>query len=298
VDPRNSELLTSANNYLINLFKDIRLVHIGMMDGLKLFDIFLNLPFGFIKKWVKFSSLIIDSENSVFDLLMKWFLKEDKKSERIPLFPRIIKHIRFSNMRSHYLKYIVPNTCKYLGEDTAEELKLLIGSSIDLSPQPQRMPIPEGHKAMFKCVFREVDKWTSSGKYYSSPVPINGYDFFCFLQCQVIRTSENQPRNGLGGYLRCSGSLIPSRHALPIAYSMTIQTSRPEFRERRFSTMRVVFESPDKAIGGKLTIGNESWEEVISGESPIVAQNTITLIISIEFLTSDEGCLVMRESTG
>jgi len=60
--------------------------------------------------------------------------------------------------------------------------------------------------------------------------------------------------------------------------------------------MRVIFEAPEKAIGGKLTIADERWEDVISGKSVIVNQNTITVIVSIEFLSSDDGCLSMQDT--
>jgi len=60
--------------------------------------------------------------------------------------------------------------------------------------------------------------------------------------------------------------------------------------------MRVIFEAPEKAIGGKLTLPDERWEDVISGKSYIVNANTITVIVSIEFLSSDEGCLSMQDT--
>jgi len=34
---------------------------------------------------------------------------------------------------------------------------------------------------------------------------------------------------------------------------------------------------------------------VVSGESVMINQNTITVIVSLEFLNSDEGCLNMKE---
>jgi hypothetical protein len=53
------------------------------VDGKKRKDEFLNLPFRAIKGFIKSSSLIVDSENSVFYFMMLWLLKEDKKTREI-----------------------------------------------------------------------------------------------------------------------------------------------------------------------------------------------------------------------
>jgi len=234
---------------------------------------------------------------------MLWFLKEDKEKKYIG---KIIKHIRFVHMKKQYLLDIIPSAYKYLDEEDSiylrdgrnEALKFILfpkHPNNKILPG-QRVLLPDIDKVMIKCVFQEVSKWDDSGKYYSSPVLINGYEFYFFLQRQLIKSNENPPVYGMAGFLRCSGSLIPPQHYLPIAYSVAIQTPRHENRERKFSTMRVIFEAPEKAIGGKLTIADERWEDVISGKSVIVNQNTITVIVSIEFLSSDDGCLSMQDT--
>jgi len=239
---------------------------------------------------------------------MLWLLKDNKKEERLPYFPEIIKEIRFNHMRTQYLIDIIPHTIKSLTEpnhiailrekrNQILEYNLLPKRYEQSTPRPpHRVLLPDTDKVMIKCVFQEVNKWEDTGKYYSSPVLINGYEFYFFLQRQLVSKTTETPVYGMAGFLRCSGNLIPPHHYLPIAYSVAIQTPRQENRERKFSTMKVIFEAPEKAIGGKLTLANEKWEDVIKGNSPIVNTNTITVIVTIEFLNSDDGCLSMQDT--
>jgi len=271
-------------------------------------DEFLNLPTTAIIGWVKSNELVIDSENSVFYFIMLWLLKEGKKEERLPFFPDIIQYIRFNHMRMHYLIDIIPHTYKSLTDPNHIALlrekrnqtlqNHLLPKRYDhvYSHPPPRVLLPDIDKVMIKCVFQEVSKWEDTGKYYSSPVLINGYEFYFFLQRQLVSKPAEPLVYGMAGFLRCSGNLIPSQHYLPIAYSVSIQTPRQDNRERKFSTMKVIFEAPEKAIGGKLTLANERWEDVINGILPIVNSNTITVIVTIEFLNSDIDCLSMQDT--
>jgi len=250
---------------------------------------------------------------------MLWLLKEEKKAERLEYFPEIIEHIRFIHMRIHYLLDIIPRVYEQLSSPQAQKpeyVKLLRekrqealnyhsladrakhmrnqSKALSVYP-PVRVLLPDTDKVMIKCIFQEVSKWEPTGKYYSSPVLINGYEFYFFLQRQLVSKPNDNEVYGMAGFLRCSGSLIPSQHYLPISYSVAIQTPSLDNRERKFSTMRVIFEAPEKAIGGKLTLQDETWDQVIQGQSPIVYQNTITVIVSIEFLNDDRDCLSMQE---
>jgi len=297
----SSKLQLAASAFLVNIFKDIRSVFTGIIEGnRKKKDEFLNLPPQAIIEWVKSNDLSIDSENSVYYFVMLWILKEGKQDERLVYFRRLIEHVRFVHMRLYYLLDIIPSTYKFLKnqedidalrEKRNEALKYIVTKRLTRPLPPARNLLPDIDKVMIKCVFQEVSNWESTGKYYSSPVLINGYEFYFFLQRQLISPNVY----GMAGFLRCSGTLIPQQHYLPIAYSVSIQTPRNDNRERKFSTMRVIFEAPEKAIGGKLTLSDEKWEDVISGRSVIVHQNTITVIVAIEFLGTDEGCLSMQD---
>jgi len=309
------KLLNPACEILINIFKDIRGVFTGLMDEKKerkKKDEFIDLPPYAIIGWLKSDNLIVDSENSVFYFIMLWLLKEEKKAERLDYFSEIIEHIRFIHMRIHYLLDIIPRVydqlqnpkyVKLLREKRQEALNYHslpdrakhMRQQVKALYPPVRVLLPDTDKVMIKCIFQEVSKWEPTGKYYSSPVLINGYEFYFFLQRQLVSKPNDNEVYGMAGFLRCSGSLIPSQHYLPISYSVAIQTPTLENRERKFSTMRVIFEAPEKAIGGKLTLQDETWEQVIRGESPIVYQNTITVIVSIEFLNDDRDCLSMQE---
>jgi len=201
----------------VNIFKDIRGVFTGTIDGKKKKDEFLNLPPRAIIAWVKSSSLIIDSENSVFYFVMLWFLKEDKEKKYIG---KIIKHIRFVHMKKQYLLDIIHSAYKYLDEEDSiylrdgrnEALKFILfpkHPNNKILPG-QRVLLPDIDKVMIKCVFQEVSKWDDSGKYYSSPVLINGYEFYFFLQRQLIKSNENPPVYGMAGFFKMLWKFNPS----------------------------------------------------------------------------------------
>ena len=251
--------------------------------------------------WVQSLKLIIDSEGSVFYLFMLWLTKAGEEG-RLSYFYDIVNHIDFYGMKKEYLLDIVKyNKLKKLEEGHIKVLgnkanEALIALLMNKKESPRRQLLPDRDKVMIKCVYQEVNKWKESGKYYSSPVLIHGYEFYYFLQRQKNANDHNDHNDhyGMAGFLRCSGEIIPGSHYLPIQYSVVVITPKDENRERKFSPMRVIFEDPEKAIGGKLTIGRESWEDIVQGRSSIVNRNnTMTIIVTIEFLPDDNGCLSM-----
>jgi len=246
--------------------------------------------------------LTIDSENSVFYLVMLWLLYD--KESRLPLFGKIINYFQFERMKRYFLLDIIPNVYKYLDDAQAMELSKLREQALqylsDLKHPnnrplpPERVRYPDCDKVKLKFIFRNISEWETGEKYHSQPVFSNGYVFYFFLGREEIKS--NNPDYVLAGFLRISGAIIPSRYFLPIAFTVAILTPNHANTESKFSTMRVIFEDPKKVIGQNLTVPDERWEDVIRGYSPIVHQDNITVMVSVEFLDSAEDCTVNVEN--
>jgi len=155
----------------------------------------------------------------------------------------------------------------------------------------KRTILPFADHFQMKCVYRDMEKWELDGRYYSDMVFSNGYEFFFFFRVQrnVPSPSSNKSDYILAGYLRCTSKLLPENYFLPICITITVALSVPPF-VRKYAPLKVIFESPQKAIGCKITLPNENWEDIVSGQSPLVFNNTLTLTISVQFLGMDDKC--------
>jgi len=54
-------------------------------------------------------------------------------------------------------------------------------------------------------------------------------------------------------------------------------------KERRFTPSQIDFIEPE--IDGKLIIPDENWSTIVSGGSDFVVDNTLTVMVTVEFLT-------------
>jgi len=88
----------------------------------------------------------------------------------------------------------------------------------------------------------------------------------------------------LGVFLRCTSKFMPERHYLPIRYTVQV-TQKPlgVTSDRRFQST-VLFENSAKAMGGKLTVDDDTWQNIIDGSSSIVVNDTISVTVTVEFL--------------
>jgi len=124
----------------------------------------------------------------------------------------------------------------------------------------------------------------------------NGYEFYYFIRKFLIGTKEtDNPKDyNVGGFLRCSSPLMPSKHYLPVCFTIEIPLhTTGQSALRKFAPSRVVFQSSQSAIGGNLTIGKETWADVADGTCAIVVDNTISVNVTIEFLDDDNGCQLL-----
>jgi hypothetical protein len=82
--------------------------------------------------------------------------------------------------------------------------------------------------------------------------------------------------------------MMPAIHKLPVSMQYTISTSG--HKNRIFKPVKVIFTMSEKAIGGKLLTGAETWEDIKSGKSEIVVNDTITISAKIHFLNTTDDC--------
>eukprot|EP01124_Arcella_intermedia_P009195 TRINITY_DN15979_c0_g1_i2.p1 TRINITY_DN15979_c0_g1~~TRINITY_DN15979_c0_g1_i2.p1 ORF type:complete len:347 (+),score=53.55 TRINITY_DN15979_c0_g1_i2:425-1465(+) len=300
-------LVDFAEQIIVKQFNSIRLVLTNLEQ-------YLDLPLGGIKAIIKSERFLIDSENSILYLVMVWILKDvSRKGDMMELLP----YIQFTEMKKYFLVDIIPHVAEMFDKTIQEEISRKYIHALEYATFPTRyqkykkeveLPLifrqflPEAHKFTFKCTFTGVSCWTLNTRQYSAPIFANGYEFHYFLRKQRITPpnlpiDENDTRHyTLAGFLRCTSKILPQKHYLPIASSVKIPL-RGLPPERRFNTSKVIFEAPEKAIGGRLTVPSESWDQIIAGNNPMVNDDTIIVYISIEFLDDDEGCQIIQELT-
>jgi len=207
-------------------------------------------------------------------------------------------------MSDHFHRYVIPYVAtKLIEKDTKPEGEVLLcylkhalenrnnNTKVDLSGQLVRLRnyFPSPNKVTMKCEYRNIFQLTFSTRYYSAAVIFHGNEFYYFLRLQKIDPSgsSEDPKNlTLAGYLRCTSAILPPQYFLPIR--ITVSVSQPPYAERKFAPSSVVFEAPNKAIGGILTLAGENWEGILAGNCPIVVNNCMTVIVCVEFLEQDE----------
>jgi len=269
------------------------------------------------------SDITVDSENTLFYAVFVWLscplgpYEKPHSPPRRDLLPLILPHIRFPQMRIFFLLEVVYHVADvyiefkdliYKLADHAVEC--IIGGAQRLQRQTDscfnakiyvpRPIYPNSNKFTIKCEFRNISKLETTSRYYSAPVIAHGYEFYFFLRKQKIRPKNSSDdvdtkNETLAGYLRCTSKILPQKHFLPIR-SIVAVTMSGEQSERKFVPSNVIFEASEKAIGGKLTLNDENWEQIITGKSPIIHNDTLTAIVTVEFLENDEGCHRIEET--
>jgi len=255
------------------------------------------------------SEIMVDSENTIFYAVCAW---TSYRANRRQFFEVLLEHIRFSQMRKYFLLDVVYHVAEQYKDsceqairvkaDLATEaqcggFKRLLRQSANPTLFSPRPVYPNSNKFTIKCEFRNISQLELTTRYYSAPVIAHGYEFYFFLRKQKINPlgpDDNNTNLTLAGYLRCTSKILPPRHYLPIRSIVTVLMDNET--ERRFVPSNVIFEASEKAIGGKLTLADENWEQILNGQSPIVINNTLTAIVTVEFLDTDEGCSRIEET--
>jgi hypothetical protein len=179
-----------------------------------------------------------------------------------------------------------------------------------------------------KIEFNPISKMKKDGRLYSDSIISFGYEFLYFIKYDEISDSHNSrdshASGSLGGYLRCIPLMDTGQHRLPVFVQLSILTKKSESMNksgptkksesmnksgptkksesmnnsgptkkselRIFKGKRFLFEKSEVAIGGKLLINDETWEDVISGKNDLVINDTITVLLTVEILDSWSEC--------
>jgi len=264
----------------------------------------LEIPFDILLEVLK-GNLVVDSENSVFYVVILWILKDIK--ERSQYIEQLLTKIDYSAMRTEFILDVVPHVASYFSEPYKTTILMLYKKALEwkcggkrrmlrISPDflkdvVKRTILPYSDHFTMKCVYRDMEKWELDGRYYSDVVFSNGYEFFFFLRVQrnIPGPTSNKSDYILAGYLRCTSKLLPEKYFLPICITISVALSVPPY-ERKYTPVKVIFESPQKAIGCRITLPNETWDEIVSGNSSLVFNNTLTFTIGVQFLGTDDKC--------
>ena len=134
-------------------------------------------------------------------------------------------------------------------------------------------------KFAMKVEFRKISDWKIGEKYYSQPIFSNGYNFFFFMR---VETNPSDQSTYLAGYLRCTSNItsIPN-HYLPLTATFEIMLSNG--KTRKFPPVSVIYDHFDRSIGSRMNQPTDNWEKIRTGNSDIVKDDKIVLIIHVEF---------------
>lgn len=178
-------------------------------------------------------------------------------------------------------------------EDINEYYRKLAEIKNNLMRENERAKIASPDQPTFQTIFRNVSQYNEQGKYYSSAMFTHGYLFSYFLQAQ----QDKEGNYYLAGFLKVNTDQ-PNKLYIPIKCSITIEhpVDSEGKRERKLAPMKVILTRNDKAVGGPITIAEESFDDVIKHHSPIVdpVNDTITVVITLDFKVNPEECIILQ----
>jgi len=164
-----------------------------------------------------------------------------------------------------------------------------------------RATFKDGHLGVIRYVFNNVSTWELNCRYFSPVFIVNGYEWYFFLKSKLLsplnqpedmmETDNIQDNYTLGLFLRCNSKYMPNHHYLPLGITASILLKSSSERKFKFN---VIFESPEKAIGGQITEPEETWPNIISGKSQIVWNNSITITFYLEFFEQSDNCQLIE----
>ena len=260
---------------------------------------------------LKWDDLIVDTENTLFYLLMSWVLKEPERKKRLS---ELFDHVRFCRMSKYFLLDVIPHVANNLRIEyplTATKLLDLRRTALwflaggtrryfQLNPSASSSPVFKSRSSYsivnataFRICheFKEISAVTITSRLYSKPFLFNGYEFYVFMRPQPINSQgpalldlDDLSMWTLACFTRCTSVILPPKHYLPVKTTVSIKTR--DGVDRKFNPNSVVYEASEKAIGGKITLAQETLKQIVNGDSPIVINDAIHITVEIELLDS------------
>jgi hypothetical protein len=226
------------------------------------------------------------SEDSVFFLAIYYIMKVGINNTSIDQLEALFNAIRWSEITPSYFYSDVLHVVKRLNNEVLTEMYTQEREHKKRSPIPNpstRTLLPDltadPNVIVAKATFPRVNTYEIGSKKYSSAVLIKGRLYYYIL---------NPSPNGLNGFLSLCSPILdrPYTINLPLTYRVTIlHKAKNDQTERIFSSMNVIYDFLEQEIGGRLTIGHETWEDVKNGclEGEDKLANTITIRLTIDF---------------
>lgn len=260
---------------------------------------FIALTVTAIKEILRNPFFQTDSENSIFTIVMIWINKDYKelkeserpaKREREIYLKELLPLVDLSRLSPYFLISIVANVIEEIHDPYIQEfanerfVKALQAILRKQVINPPEVPLERAScgtscdKFAMKVEFRRISEWKEGEKYYSQPIFSNGFLFYFFM-----RVEKPEHNSYLAGYLRCTcdATLKANHHYLPV--TVTFEILLQNGKTRKFPAVSVVFDHFDRSIGSRMNQPSDNWDKIKSGQSDIVKDDKIVVIIGVEF---------------
>jgi len=234
----------------------------------------------------------------VFCMVMEWIIHDE--GTRKQHMDKMLPFINFGRMKTHYLLDVIPYISQQFEVPIRDQimkkyekaLEIKYGGERRLARMEQfsevnRPIINNANNLAIKWDFTDVSKWNINDRITSPPNFANGYEFMLIVVVEPLHDvpdPPNYPINTyytLGGYICCESKFIPQTHYLSLRVSIEITTQR-DVRKIALNT-EVGFCGSKKIFGSKLTYDNENWDTILSGETSILRNDTLSIGASIDF---------------
>jgi len=252
---------------------------------------FLNLHATGLEVILKNELFQRDSENSIITILLMWI--RENRSKREKYLKGLLPLVDMGEMTNYFLINLMPSVLAELeNNDLKEEFRRAYIRALEdknhiFREQGYKRQIVKRstfyesshEKFAMKVEFRKISEWKINEKYYSQPIFSNGFFFYFFMRVETNTSDQSQY---LAGYLRCTSEVtsLPN-HYLPVTVTFEILLSNS--KTRKFPPVSVVFDHFDRSIGSRMNQPTENWEKIRFGQSDIVKDDKITVIISVDF---------------
>ena len=101
---------------------------------------FLNLPSREVEKWVSSDEIVIDAEENVFEIILRWI--DDDKSERSGKFSELFSHVRLTYLsRDYLLSHVLTNDLVKENEDCLDNVR----GTLEWLDRPTDCDFPRSH---------------------------------------------------------------------------------------------------------------------------------------------------------
>jgi len=283
--PGIGAFIEKAANFLVKEFQNF--YSISLSDDKKRFYGITNNA---MLEIIKHDELLIDSEDTLFYLLIVWTFEDRSKWISIFILLQLIGHIRFSQMNKYFLLDIVPLIAgifvnavvrKKILMNRMLALELKVGGSRRLI-QLQSLPNSSWLKPriyrkklnLTEYFDREAleSLFGDGNRLFSKQQVFCGYQFY-FIICLDNTTGS------IVLYVRCTSHIIRKmKHYLPAMITVK--------NEKKETDTKLVFEDSSVALRStKALFDGKKISEILND-----MDNRVEISVDIELLDSDAGC--------